>query len=106
MRENSKFGIRNPKEIRTAKERCLSEKLRMSGVEALYPSLRIVAVRDGTPSEFRVYRPHTQGRLASSPTLGWRTQSLWDCETHDFEFRASNVIRVSSFEFRISTPCK
>ena len=22
----------------------------------------------------------TQGRLADSPTLGWRTQSLWDCQ--------------------------
>ena len=34
-----------------------------------------------TPSGLKIARTLTQGSLADSATLGWRTQSLWDCRT-------------------------
>ena len=34
-----------------------------------------------TPLGLKIARTLTQGRLADSATLGWRTQSLWDCRT-------------------------
>jgi hypothetical protein len=37
--------------------------------------------RGGTLSGFRHIRSPTLGRLASSPTQGWRAQSRWDCRT-------------------------
>ena len=36
---------------------------------------------DTTPLGLRIARTLTQGSLADSATLGWRTQSLWDCRT-------------------------
>jgi hypothetical protein len=39
----------------------------------------MLRVRGGTLSGFEVSGLPTQGRLASSPTLGWRAQSRWDC---------------------------
>ena len=34
---------------------------------------------DTTPLGLKIARTLTQGSLADSATLGWRTQSLWDC---------------------------
>ena len=34
-----------------------------------------------TPLGLKIARTLTQGRLADSATLGWRTQSLWDGRT-------------------------
>ena len=36
---------------------------------------------DTTPLGLKIARTLTQGSLADSATLGWRTQSLWDCRT-------------------------
>ena len=36
---------------------------------------------DTTPVGLKIARALTQGSLADSATLGWRTQSLWDCRT-------------------------
>ena len=36
---------------------------------------------DTTPLGLKIARALTQGSLADSATLGWRTQSLWDCRT-------------------------
>ena len=36
---------------------------------------------DTTPLGVKIARTLTQGSLADSATLGWRTQSLWDCRT-------------------------
>ena len=38
---------------------------------------------DATPLGLKTFRAATQGRRCA-PTLGWRTQSLWDCRTADF----------------------
>ena len=37
--------------------------------------------RRGDTSPLKIARTLTQGSLADSSTLGWRTQSLWDCRT-------------------------
>ena len=36
---------------------------------------------DTAPLGLKIARTLTQGSLADSATLGWRTQSLWDCRT-------------------------
>ena len=36
--------------------------------------------RRGDTTPLKIARTPTQGSLAASATLGWRTQSLWDCK--------------------------
>ena len=52
-----------------------------------------------TPLGLKIARTLTQGSLADSATLGWRTQSLWDCRRPKSEGRRPKEAR-SALGFR------
>ena len=55
-----------------------------------------------TPLGLRIARTLTQGSLADSATLGWRTQSLWDCRRPKSEGRRpkeARSARISALGF-------
>ncbi len=61
----------------------------------------------------KIARALTQGSLADSATLGWRTQSLWDCRTIGLSvvpygtdlalnFRKALVLAVASHQSQVA----
>jgi hypothetical protein len=101
MRGSSKFEVRSSKQIRNSKKQFLSVGKRENG---LVPSSPLPS----PPVEEREKAARQIIRFEPGLTICARIRLLKSASTkaRKFGIRGLNLVRVSSFDFRLFTPCK